>query len=371
MNNDVDIEQNNTVTNTVTNTETNGANSARAELSEDMIVVSPGQILSEARKKLLLSPEQIADKLNFRVHLVTNIEQDIFDRNLPATFNRGYLRNYAKLVGVDVDEVLAAYDLLGAAEVQRSEMQSFSNLTVKQVEHSRLMWLSYLIAAILFGLMVVWWLQAPSDNTAQNVVSLDKTITTAVPAKNEAPLFATEKNSLLNQVAKVASESTDNSIEESVMAEVIESAVTTNDNVADVNSAAKQAQSVTPIVDTVASTLATTTTATTATTATEAVPVLSIDTLVSTEMLVPELAQAEAVFTFSGDCWVNIYDATGERIAWGVKKSGYVMNISGQSPLTVTLGKPELATIMLNGQPVDMTGFSSGNIAKFTLPLNL
>ncbi len=77
-----------------------------------------------------------------------------------------------------------------------------------------------------------------------------------------------------------------------------------------------------------------------------------------------------AVFTFSGDCWVNIFDATGERIAWGVKKSGYVMTIQGKPPLKVTLGKPELASIVFDAQLVDMSTFNVGNIAKFDLPLN-
>ena len=78
---------------------------------------------------------------------------------------------------------------------------------------------------------------------------------------------------------------------------------------------------------------------------------------------------ANVVFTFSGDCWVNIYDATGERIAWGVKKSGYVMRISGQGPFSVTLGKPELVQIDYNDVSVDMSTFNAGNIAKFSLPL--
>ena len=78
---------------------------------------------------------------------------------------------------------------------------------------------------------------------------------------------------------------------------------------------------------------------------------------------------ANVVFTFSGDCWVNIYDATGERIAWGVKKSGYVMQISGQAPFSITLGKPELVQIDYNDVPVDMTAFNAGNIAKFSLPM--
>ncbi len=47
------------------------------------------------------------------------------------------------------------------------------------------------------------------------------------------------------------------------------------------------------------------------------------------------------------------------------------MTISGAAPLKITLGKPELASIVFDGEPVDMSMFSKGNIAKFTLPLNL
>ncbi len=74
-------------------------------------------------------------------------------------------------------------------------------------------------------------------------------------------------------------------------------------------------------------------------------------------------------FYFNGDCWVNIYDATGEHIAWGVKKADYVMNIEGVAPFTVTLGKPELVTITYDGDDIDMSQFNRGNIAKFTLPI--
>jgi cytoskeleton protein RodZ len=81
----------------------------------------------------------------------------------------------------------------------------------------------------------------------------------------------------------------------------------------------------------------------------------------------PQLSKA--VFTFSGDCWVNIYDATGKRIAWGVKKAGYVMTIQGKAPLRVTVGKPELTRVVFNDEAVDMSPFNVGNIAKFTLPV--
>ena len=140
------------------------------ELSEDIEVIGPGQILSEARKKLSLSTEDVAKKLNFKISLVDNIEQDIFDQTLPSTYNRGYLRSYAQLVKVDINDVLSAYDMLGVAELQRSEMQSFSNLTEKQAEHSRLMWFSYFIVAILCGLLIMWWWQEPKQSIDENIV---------------------------------------------------------------------------------------------------------------------------------------------------------------------------------------------------------
>ncbi|MBL4940582.1 MAG: DUF4115 domain-containing protein [Colwellia sp.] len=302
------------------------------ELSEDMEVVGPGQMLSEARSKLSLSVEDVTDKLKFKKGLVQNIEQDIFDQKLPATFNRGYLRNYAKLVHVDIDEVLSAYDMLGVAEVQRSEMQSFSNLTEKQAEHSRIMWFSYLIVTILFGLMVLWWLQEPKQLSAEKntevqqvIISDGKSVSAPIKSVENAKLSSLKLNkapleniSLTGEQSEQTSTAPETIQPKNITANVIISEKSTHE---------------------------------------------------TSQKPVAELSSA--IFTFSGDCWVNIYDATGERIAWGVKKSGYVMTITGKAPLKVTLGKPELAAIVFNGQPIDMSAFDVGNIAKFTLPINL
>lgn len=307
------------------------------ELCEDMIVVGPGQMLGEARIKLSLSVEDVSEKLKFKKNLVQNIEQDIFDQKLPATFNRGYLRSYAKLVNVDVNEVLSAYDMLGVAELQRSEMQSFSNLTEKQAEHSRLMWFSYLIVAILLGLMVLWWLQEPKQLFDKNTpeeehISISQDVSSDVTNTPELAVLdkklENDKTDITTTTLLPNAESTEKEIVKSEMDElkVIELAVETIEKVAPDNTFSVNQE-----------------------------PIAELST---------------AVFTFSGDCWVNIYDASGERIAWGVKKSGYVMTITGKAPLKITLGRPELAAIVFNGQSIDMSPFNVGNIAKFTLPLN-
>ncbi len=296
------------------------------ELCEEMDVLGPGLMLSEARIKLSLSVEQVRERLKFRQNLVNEIEQDIFDQSLPATFNRGYLRSYAKLVAVDIDEVLSAYDMLGVAEIRRSEMQSFSNLTEKQVEHSRLMWFSYLMVAILFGLMVLWWLQ--ESRLQVEVRDVQQPITTKL---DSVTVESTEPKEV------------------------------------DLDTRLPKAKS----IELIASTFEPSTKQkSTAQNSTEHTLIIALEGKAEAEIeqeLEPDIGTA--VFTFSGDCWVNIYDVTGERIAWGVKKLGYVMSISGKTPLKVTLGKPELAAIVFNGKQVDMSPFNVGNIAKFTLPL--
>ncbi|KGJ95467.1 RodZ domain-containing protein [Colwellia psychrerythraea] len=306
------------------------------ELDEFMEMLSPGTMLSEARKALSLSQEFISSKLNLKVALVKDIENDIFDPSMPVTFNRGYLANYAKLVGVEVEDILASYDALDAATIQRSEMLSFSKETSKQAEHSRVMWLSYFIVAVFIGLTVLWWLQ---ESRQQADESLNITEITETSQSGRSDSVAEPTEAILNEESAFINDDAEPKVKSS---EVTSELNTTTDSL--INEASNDAK----VIESTANTLVN-----------EAVQ--------STEPKEPILSTA--IFTFKGDCWVNIYDATGERIAWGVKKSGYVMTIQGKAPLRITVGKPELTSIIFNDQPVDMSAFDIGNIAKFNLPI--
>jgi len=293
------------------------------ELSEDMEMVSPGAMLRDARKVLSFSQEHIASKLNLKLGLVSDIEDDKFDPSMPVTFNRGYLANYAKLVAVDVEDVLASYDALDAASIQRSEMLSFSKETSKQAEHSRVMWLSYLIVAVLIGLTILWWQQ---ESSQQSATSANDVVTSTSNIVVSTSKSSDENQKSLEQTIPLAEETSQSTITptnelEQISSEGIVAAAPDNTNQNEETPAAQ----------------------------------------------IPEISTA--VFTFKGDCWVNIYDATGERIAWGVKKSGYVMTIQGKAPLRITVGKPELTSIVFNDQAIDMSLFDVGNIAKFNLPI--
>ncbi|MFB0955102.1 MAG: helix-turn-helix domain-containing protein, partial [Aeromonadaceae bacterium] len=83
---------------------------------------SPGQLLRAAREARGLTQPEVASRLNLRVSLVRDIEEDRFDQRTASTFTRGYLKTYAKLVGASEERVVAAYERLGLTEVKYAEM---------------------------------------------------------------------------------------------------------------------------------------------------------------------------------------------------------------------------------------------------------
>jgi cytoskeleton protein RodZ len=309
------------------------------ELSEDMEVVSPGNMLRDARQRLSLSQEHIASKLNFKLSLVKAIEEDLFDPKMPVTFNRGYLVNYAKLVSIAAEDVLASYEALDAASIQRSEMLSFSKETSKQAEHSRVMWISYLIIAVFIGLTVLWWTQQSHQQTEviKNNVS-PSTANALIQSSQKVEGLSTleRKNNLaltINKANELITITQVNTNSDQQNADLVNSQNSDKLSVEDPLPLTQPSESE------------------------NQQPVITVNPL------------SKAVFTFKGDCWVNIYDAKNKRIAWGVKKAGYVMTVEGQAPFLVTVGKPELTSIVFNDKAIDMSGYNNGNIAKFELPI--
>jgi cytoskeleton protein RodZ len=311
------------------------------EPSEEVNVMGPGQILSEARKEAGLTQKDVADKLNFRPSLVDEIESDRFDSRLPETFNRGYLRNYAKLVNVSQEDVIVSYQQLNIAKAQASKLQSFSKGTEKLAESNRIMWISYFILAILIGSTVVWWMQNNNQQDQPQTFQEDVEIkiTKSGPEKNEQPDSLAEPLVTESLVAEV-DVNNDKVVETPAALPIVLNQETTDTSTLEVDTESRKV--------------------------TEQI---QADTTSVSEADETDVTLTNVTFTFSGDCWVNISDATGERIAWGVKKLGYVMTISGQAPFDVTLGKPELVAINFADEVIDMSQFNMGNIAKFTLPV--
>lgn len=73
--------------------------------------ITAGALLREARERIGLSQEAVADHLKLRLSQIKAIESNAFaSMQVPAVYWRGHLRLYARLVQLDADYVVRCFD---------------------------------------------------------------------------------------------------------------------------------------------------------------------------------------------------------------------------------------------------------------------
>ncbi len=292
-------------------------------------VAGPGTLLKNARVEKGLSQEEVASRLNLRLANVQDLEAEHFDKTISATFIRGYLKAYAKLLEVPVEEVLTAYERVNTGTPEPAKLQSFSRKMSMQADDDKLMLVSYLILGIILALVVVWWFQQSDSDILPEI---ETSVETTEPESSDVSRFTVQERD------NSAVTDDDNSISETSALEPASEGPQSSD---DQQNMAGPAES-----QTVAEEAATEESGETA----------LVQPAAPGEVAEPPANQmidaVDLVFELSGDCWVNIVDATGEAIAYGVKAQGRVMPLSGIPPFESTLGAPGVVSITYAGEPV-------------------
>jgi cytoskeleton protein RodZ len=280
--------------------------------SEDITTsaTTAGQLLRQAREQRKLSVAEVALQLNLKVTLIAQIEADQLDSNMLITFVRGYLRAYARLVKLPEQQVLQAFEQqTGSPSEPAKPMRTFSNRTARQVTENRFMWLTYAIGLILVLMLVLWWWQ-----TASPVIENQPVIPAAT-----LPVVADEQSEAGNSAGSV-------------------------------NTAVEPASEAEPAAITAIS-----------------LPDFIAEQALAELVIANEPQLDEITMVFQDNCWIDVLDADGNRIAYGTKDAGYKMSVSGKAPFIVTLGNPSVVLVTLNNKPFDMSSLPAGRVAKFTL----
>ncbi|MBY7824682.1 DUF4115 domain-containing protein [Vibrio fluvialis] len=301
-------------------------NTEQDNITESTPKVQPGTLLKEKREALGLTQKQVADRLRLRVTIIQNIEENNFDSDLVATFTRGYLRSYAKAVGLAEHLVLDAFEESVTPEPQEQTMQSFSKKTKREKHDSRIMTITWIILLVIIGMSSLWWWQ----NNEQDTLKPDQGAEAVSAVADQAAAPATE--------------------------EVQPEFNTIEPTQAEAESDAQPSEE--PTGDEMAM----------------EDPMPAQEEAVVEPQTTPAAPTAEATsgdlltMNFSSDCWVQVKDATGKTLSTGIKKAGETLNLRGQKPLQVILGAPEGVSVTFASEPVDLSGYTSGKVARFTLP---
>jgi cytoskeleton protein RodZ len=348
--------------------------------------LSAGQILSQAREQQQLTVAQVAQQLNLSKSLIEDLEQDKVDARLSSTFVRGYLRSYAKLLKIPAQQVLDAYHSNSKGLHQTPSLtRSFSKRTAKEATENRYIWVTYLVIFVFILLLVLGFWQSrfgsSAADTALPMVQMDDTI------------LATEANAAGTTAGFTQPEVTQTGIPVTQLEPLPTAAETTisrNEDAPEFNHAGAaltgQEQELStataePLLPPVSSVQTEQNTAA----STEADSQYKEEVQPSTEITEnpaseqlpsamteqPEtLANAQIRLSFSAECWVDVVDATGKRLAYGSRQAGEQLSLAGVAPVKVLLGNAAAATLSFNGDNIDLSRYPTGRVARLTLGQN-
>jgi cytoskeleton protein RodZ len=150
---------------------------------------SVGTLLKTERERLGLSRGQITEKTRMRTQVIEAIEREAWDSLPPPVFVRGFLRSYAKVLGISQDIVVDLY----AKQVPPAPLRLDSHLGLSK-NRRPVVWLVLLILALLAAFYGMWHFY-PSlqvNSGARDTKERDEKVTSAIsePAVVGSPAAA-------------------------------------------------------------------------------------------------------------------------------------------------------------------------------------
>ncbi len=283
-------------------------------------MLAVGIQLRQAREAVGLAIDDVSSLLHISTDYVHAIEHDQYEKLPAPIYVKGYIRNYAKLVQIDGDQLIRAYEeKSGAVDAEKSKPEELVSLSPTIPKGVDLQWLGF--GALILVLVVVF-LAISTDNQDTDVVLDD--VHTAV--QNQ-------------QAEQVESSAEKKAVDESLSAGNSETSGKPSELL---NEAGEQTdlEVLSPLSDTA---IVSDPSALTEAETDEDEPVTGTDTL---------------FMFFSGECWVSVKDAYDLEIYAALKKSGESLELSGVAPFRVLLGNATVVNLNFNGKNIALEPYT-------------
>ncbi len=314
---------------------------------------NPGEALRQARENKGWSTAQVAGQLNLTESALRQLEQGSFDQLPGHTFARGYVRAYAKLLGMDQAQMVQAFDQYTGTDATGSSVHSLGRV-VEPVRLSRnlLRLFSLALLAVLIAFGYFWWQERsarPAETGALNMEHVEVESadgTTEIHTLDEPEDQAVAEDQA-NTPAVPSEPAGDNGSNEAP-AEAAPSIPAAPGAPAVADSAPAQAPAVPAQQPAVQPAAPTAPAAPAAPTEAPAAPVVAA------------AGQGVVKVQFSADCWTQVTDADGKVVLEGLKRKGDSLEVAAKAPVQLRLGFAQGAQVSYNGQPVEVTPARGG-----------
>lgn len=363
----------------------------------------PGQVFIQAREALAITQAETADVLNLSVSVIRALENND-DSALPErVFVNGYIRSYAKLLGLAAEPLIQSWGAQFPDEMQSQradqDEEEARNWSVVPTDSASSPGLGrWVLTAIIASIVFIYFVsnQDAADNAVANkpaqlessivadevFVGTDLAVSPEVetqPADESSANLVETVESLSEAEEAVAVDATTQEVAAPIIAEVetinVE-APSPEQNVAD-NRSSDEEENSTEIPPTSKIIEATT----------PAIDVSAEADVVTTEILTQLLDSSEAepeppafslprltlggddriVLAFTDDCWFEIRTVDGDMLHADLGRPEQVREYFGQGPFAIKLGFAQGASLEFNGSNVALSPHTRNDVANLVV----
>ncbi len=287
-----------------------GAEIIPAAVNADPAGVAPGGRLAEARRAQNLAPAEIARQLKLSVWQVEALEAGHYQQLPGPVFVRGFIRNYAKLVKLDPDELLRVAGDSLRQSVPRPERPPSQDIPFPAPSRPRWPVLAS-TAAILVGVLIVYefyWNEV--EHTTSQAVSV-----------TPAPMEPQSSSAVTPASPRPADET------RTVQQAAVATAALTEQGVLPASAAGAQADPVRP----------------------------------------PKPGERQVRLAFEQESWVEIRDRDERVIFSQLNRPGTQQFVSGTPPFSIVVGNAQGVRLTYEDRPVDLAGHTKIDVARLIL----
>lgn len=264
-----------------------------------------GATLRAAREARGLSIQDAAQQLRLMNRQVVAMEAEDFASLGQPVFARGFVRNYARMLGLDDAAILRA---MGGVQAEPVEVSAAPPLILPGKWFTSGWLIAGMVLLLLFTVLPIGlyaWLSSDAEEVT-------RPLTRDMPAATSAPSAITsaeENSSPVTATPGAESVASDQS----------------NVTIVDANAPSTAA----PIA--------------------------------------PAPSQREMRFEFTGDAWLEVKEGTGQVLYRQMNPKGSTLVLTGELPLDLVIGNATQVRMTYQGRPLDLMPYINASVARFSL----
>ena len=312
-----------------------------------------GNVLKAAREAQGLSIHEVCSQLRLGLKQIQAIEQDDFDKLPQPSIVRGFIRNYARLLNIDVNPILEAYQRIvpNKAPLPLSVRSNASRSVIDQpapgFRPQRL--LTFLIFLVLAGIAAYFYINHIKPQALKDAALALDVDEIAETTGQEIPIPVPEAAPAPTDIAPApAAQNVDAS---PAAVDNLAAAPATTGNDASANAATAFPANNAVTNNTIVSTPTPATT----------------QAAEGTTLQASEPQKASLVFKVNEDSWVRIEDLQGKKVFSEVMPAGSERQVTTEKPVNITVGHASGTQLTIDNQPYDLTQATRGRVARIQL----